>query len=40
MKNAFEGMKNIEICNTMVTIKSTAKEADIDAMKTLAEEIK
>lgn len=40
MKNAFEGMKNIEICNTMVIIKSTAKEADIDAMKTLAEEIK
>ena len=40
MKNAFEGMKNIEICNTMVTIKSTAEEADIDAMKTLAEEIK
>lgn len=40
MKNAFEGMKNIEICDTMVTIKSTAKEADIDAMKTLAEEIK
>lgn len=40
MKSAFEDMKNIEICNTMVTIKSTAKEADIDAMKTLAEEIK
>lgn len=40
MKSAFESMKNIEICNTMVTIKSTAKEADIDAMKTLAEEIK
>lgn len=40
MKSAFEGMKNIEICNTMVTIKSTAKAADIDAMKTLAEEIK
>lgn len=40
MKSAFEGMKNIEICNTMVTIRSTAKDSDIDAMKTLAEEIK
>lgn len=40
MKSAFEGMKNIEICNTMVTIKSTAKDSDIDAMKTLTEEIK
>lgn len=40
MKSAFESMKNIEICNTMVTIRSTAKADDIEAMKTLAEEIK
>lgn len=40
MKSAFEAMKNIKICDTLVTIKSTAKEADYEAMKKLAEEIK
>jgi flavorubredoxin len=40
MKGAFEAMKNIQICDTLVTIKSVAKDADIEAMKTLANEIK
>jgi hypothetical protein len=33
-------MKNIQICDTLVTIKSVAKDADIEAMRTLAKEIK
>jgi flavorubredoxin len=40
MKGAFEAMKNIQICDTLVTIKSVAKDADIEAMRTLAKEIK
>jgi flavorubredoxin len=40
MKGAFEAMKNIQICDTLVTIKSVAKDADVEAMKTLAKEIK
>jgi flavorubredoxin len=40
MKGAFEAMKNIQLCDTLVTIKSVAKDADIEAMKTLANEIK
>lgn len=39
MKTAFEGMKNITLCEKSVTIKSTAKEADVEAMRELAEEI-
>jgi flavorubredoxin len=40
MKGAFEAMKNIQICDTLVTIKSVAKDADVEAMRTLAKEIK
>jgi flavorubredoxin len=40
MKGAFEAMKNIQICDTLVTIKSVAKDADLEAMKKLANEIK
>jgi flavorubredoxin len=40
MKGAFEAMKNIQLCDTLVTIKSVAKDADIEAMKKLANEIK
>lgn len=40
MKTAFEGMKNITLCEKSVTIKSVAKEADVEAMRELAEEIR
>lgn len=40
MKTAFEGMKNINICQNIVTIKSTMKDSDIVNMEKLAEEMK
>ena len=40
MKTAFEGMKNITICDDTVTIKSTMKDEDIANMYKLAEAIK
>lgn len=40
MKTAFESMKNINICQNIVTIKSTMKDSDIVNMEKLAEEMK
>ena len=40
MKTAFEGMKNINICQNIVTIKSTMRDSDIVNMEKLAEEMK
>ncbi len=39
MREAFEGMKNMTLCDNMVSIKSTMKEADIVQMEALAEEL-
>ena len=39
MKGIIEGMKKIQSCENTVTIKSTMKEADVQAMEALAEEI-
>ena len=39
MKGISEGMKKIQLCENTVTIKSTMKEADVQAMEALAEEI-
>ncbi len=39
MKETLEQMKNIEICEQVVTIKSTMKEADVAKLNLLAEEI-
>ena len=39
MKAYFEGMKEIEICEPVVTIKSVMKEADEENMKLLAEAV-
>lgn len=39
MKEFFEGMKNMTLCENTVTIKSTMKDADIAAMEALAEEL-
>ena len=39
MKEAFSKMKDITICDTMVTIKSALKETDIPSLEKLAEEI-
>ena len=39
MKELFEKMKNISICDTMVTIKSAMKADNIEQMEKLAEEI-
>ena len=39
MREAIEGMKNITLCENMVTIKSTMKEADFKQMEVLAEEL-
>ena len=35
----FETMKNIDLIDNTVTIKTTLKENDIDALKSLADEI-
>ena len=34
-----EGMKNMTLCDNMVTIKSTLKETDIAQMEALADEL-
>lgn len=39
MKEILEKMRNITICDSMVSIKSVAKEKDIEAMEELADEI-
>lgn len=39
MREAFEGMKNMTLCENAVTVKSTMKETDIAAMEALAEEL-
>ena len=39
MKSEFETMKNIDLIDNTVTIKTTLKENDIDALKSLADEI-
>lgn len=39
MKSLFEEMKNISICENLVSIKSVAKADDIEAMRRLADEI-
>ncbi len=39
MKGIVEGMKNITLCDTIVTIKSTLKEDSIVAMEQLAQEL-
>lgn len=39
MREAVEGMKNMTLCDTMVSIKSTMKESDIAQMEALAEEL-
>ena len=39
MKDIFEKMRNINICNSLVTIKSVAKDENIETMKSLADEI-
>lgn len=39
MKAILDTMKNVTVCETVVTIRSTMKEADLAAMEKLAEEI-
>ncbi len=39
MREAFEGMKNMTLCDNMVTIKSSMKETDVAQMEALAEEL-
>lgn len=39
MREAVEGMKNMTLCDNMVTIQSTCKDADIGQMEALAEEL-
>lgn len=39
MREAIEGMKNMTLCDNMVTIKSTMKEDDLTQMDALAEEL-
>lgn len=39
MKNIIETMKNVEIVEPIITIKSTLKEADLDGLNKLADEI-
>ena len=39
MREAFEKMKNMTLCDNMVTIKSTMKEADVAQMEALADEL-
>lgn len=39
MKSEFETMKNIDLIDNTVTIKTILKENDIDALKSLADEI-
>ena len=39
IREAFEGMKDITICENMVSIKSSLKESDIPALEALADEL-
>lgn len=39
MKEYFEGMKNITLCDTAVTVKSTLNEASVEQLKALADEL-
>ena len=39
MKGYLEEMKNIQVCDTMVTIRSTMKPEDREAMERLADEL-
>ena len=39
MRQTFEGMKKMTLCDNMVTIKSTMKESDLAQMEALAEEL-
>lgn len=39
MREAFEGMKKMTLCDNMVTIKSTMKESDLAQMEALADEL-
>ena len=39
MRGIVETFKNVTICEQTVTIKSTMKDADVEAMEKLAEEI-
>ena len=39
MKEMFEKMKDITICNTTVTIKSAMKQENIEQMNLLADEL-
>ena len=39
MREAFEKMKNMTLCDNMVTIKSTMKEADVAQIEALADEL-
>ena len=39
MKGIVETFKNVAICEQTVTIKSTMKDADVEAMEKLAEEL-
>lgn len=39
MREIFEGMKKMTLCDNMVTIKSTMKESDLAQMEALADEL-
>ena len=39
MKGILEGMKNLTVCDPMVTIKSTMNAANVEAMEQLADAI-
>ena len=39
MKEYFEGMKNITLCDTVVTVKSTLNETSAEQLKALADEL-
>ena len=39
MKAILDTMKDLTVCDTVVSIKSTMKDADVDAMNTLADEL-
>lgn len=39
MKASLEGMKNISVCESTVTIKSALKDSDTAALETLADEL-
>ena len=39
MKAGFEAMKNITVCENMVTINSVMKETDVEKLEVLADEL-